>query len=67
MKLRIVKFDGKPGVILPPELTTALDLDIGDYLYLVEMPDGSYCLIPNDEQQAAQLGLQVGLMHEQDA
>jgi putative addiction module antidote len=48
MKLEIKKIGNSTGLILPKELLGRLKLDQGDWLYVIEMPDGGVRLTPYD-------------------
>lgn len=48
MKLEIKKIGNSTGVILPKELLARLNLVQGDWVHVVEMPDGGVRLVPYD-------------------
>lgn len=67
LELKLVEIDGKAGVALPDEVIESLQVQVGDYLYLAEMLDGSYRLARHDDHQVEQMELVEGSMHEEDA
>ncbi|MCK2148056.1 MULTISPECIES: hypothetical protein [Pseudomonadota] len=67
IELEIFDIDGHAGVVLPEEVIEALQANIGDYLFLVEMLDGSYRLARHDKKQVELMQLVEGQMHEDDA
>ena len=48
MKIEIKKIGNSTGVILPKELLARLHLKQGDWLFVMELPDGALMLAPRD-------------------
>jgi putative addiction module antidote len=48
LKLEIKKIGNSTGVILPKELLARLRLEQGDWVHVVETPDGGLRLVPFD-------------------
>lgn len=48
MKIEIKKIGNSTGVILPKELLARLQLEQGDVLFVTELPEGGFKLVPRD-------------------
>ena len=48
VELKVRKFGNSLGVVLPKEVIARLNTQDGAPLYLTEMPDGGYRLVPYD-------------------
>lgn len=48
VELKVCKFGNSLGVVLPREVINRLHTEDGKSLFLIEMPDGSYRLTPDD-------------------
>jgi len=48
VELKVRKFGNSLGVVLPKEVITRLNTKDGEPLYLVEVPEGGYRLVPYD-------------------
>ncbi|MDQ5909485.1 MAG: hypothetical protein QG599_1580 [Pseudomonadota bacterium] len=48
VELKVRKFGNSLGVVLPREVINRLHTEDGKPLFLIEMPDGSYRLTPDD-------------------
>jgi putative addiction module antidote len=54
-KLKLTSIGASTGLVLPKEMLARMKLGKGDYLYVVETPDGGYRLTPFDPGFAAKM------------
>lgn len=63
LKLKLTTVGNSVGVILPREILAKLHVTKGDYVFLVDQPDG-YTLTPYDPEFARQLEVAEAVMRE---
>ena len=61
LKLKLTTIGNSTGLILPKELLDRLRVSKGDYLHVLETPDGVR-LIPFDDEFARQMDVAEGVM-----
>jgi len=61
--LKITKFGNSAGVILPKELLAKLRAEVGDSIFLTEMPDG-FRITAHDPEFERQMAVAERIMRE---
>lgn len=61
LKLKLTTVGNSTGVVLPKELLEKLRVDKGDYLHVLETPDGIR-LVAHDPEFARQIDVAEGVM-----
>lgn len=64
MKIEIKKIGNSTGLILPKELLARLRLGQGDWVYVTEMADGGFQVLPYDPDFEAAMTLADEIMDE---
>ncbi|MEL6288470.1 MAG: AbrB/MazE/SpoVT family DNA-binding domain-containing protein [Pseudomonadota bacterium] len=64
MKLQVKKIGNSTGLILPKELVARLELEIGDYVHVSELPDGAMKMSAYDPHHYEVMEIARKLMHE---
>lgn len=66
LELKVCKFGNSLGIVLPDEVIDRLRTEEGSPLFLIEAPDGSYRLTPNNpslEEKVAKTKGIIGRYH----
>jgi putative addiction module antidote len=63
LHLKIRKMGNSLGIVLPREALTHLQVQDGDTVFLVEMPDGGYKLMPYDPDFEKKMQKAEEIMH----
>jgi putative addiction module antidote len=64
LTLKVMAVGSSAGVVLPKEALARLRVQKGDTLFLVEAPDGGYCLTASDPDVERQMDLAEEVMRE---
>ncbi len=63
MKLKVTTVGSSAGIVLPKEVLTKLKVVKGDFIFLIESPDG-FRITPYNPEFEEQMGLARKFMHE---